>query len=108
MYLILREDLVYKYIQGGHAIAQYALEYPEWFKDWNNQYLICLSVFNGQALKEIAIKFVQHNQNLEKPFLDFSKFIEPDLESLLPTALCFYDPDERFKHLVKDLNLSTK
>ena len=109
MYLILREDLVYKYIQGGHAIAQYALEYPEWFKDWNNQYLICLSVFNGQALKEVATKFYIHNSEADtSTLLYFSEFVEPDLESYLPTALCLYDQDGRFQHLIRDLNLATK
>ena len=44
MYLILREDLAYKYIQGGHVLAAFALEHPDQLKAWNNGYLICLSV----------------------------------------------------------------
>lgn len=115
MYLILREDLAYKYIQGGHALAQFALEFNEEFKDWHNRHLICLSVFNGQSLKDVANKIKEYNlgfyvyKSIEFNYhLHFSTFVEPDLESGLPTAICFYDPDGRFKHLTKDLKLATK
>jgi len=53
MYLILREDLAYKYIQGGHALSQFAIEHYDEFKEWNNRYLINLSVFNGVSLQEL-------------------------------------------------------
>jgi hypothetical protein len=102
MYLILREELAYKYIQGGHALAQYALEHGSSFRDWNNGYLICLSVFNGMALRDVATKFEQHG-------LSFSKFVEPDLESELPTALAIFEDGTGYvSKFVKDLSLATK
>ena len=49
MYLILREDLAYKYIQGGHALAEFAIDHPGQFNEWANRHLICLSVFNEKV-----------------------------------------------------------
>ncbi len=111
MYLILREDLAYKYIQGGHALAQYALEYPTLFKVWDNEYLICLSVFNGQMLREWPDK-------LEKAGLNYSVFYEPDLigkrseefpdgvnyEYELPTAIAHFGNGE----ILSELRMATK
>ena len=85
MYLILREDLAYKYIQGQHALAQFALEQPDDFEDWNNQYLINLSVFNGLALKELSTELALQG------LCAYSAFNEPDLESPLPTAICIFE-----------------
>jgi len=102
MYLILREDLAYKYIQGGHALAQYALEHSIEFTEWNNQYLICLSVFNGLELRDIENRLTENG-------VVFSGFVEPDLESPLPTALCLFDDGKNgYRHLLKDLRLATK
>jgi hypothetical protein len=102
MYLILREDLVYKYIQGGHALAQYALEHPKKFEEWNNKYLICLSVFNGLSLRDMRDK-------LNKFGVTFSQFIEPDLESPLPTAICLFDNGKNgYRNFLKGLSLATK
>lgn len=102
MYLILREDLAYKYIQGGHALAAFALEHPDLFRMWNNGYLICLSVFNGLALRELR------DQLLNKG-IAFSWFIEPDLESPLPTALCLFDDGKNgYRNYLKSLSLASK
>ena len=38
MYLILREDLAYKYIQGAHALAKFSMCFPNEFLEWNNSY----------------------------------------------------------------------
>jgi hypothetical protein len=113
MYLVLREDLAYKYIQGAHALAQYALENPVPFKEWNNQYLICLAVFNGLALKKLADQFNTAHLNSYADGVNnvFSVFIEPDLESRLPTALCYFDDDATpspFSELTENLKLATK
>jgi len=107
MYLILREDLAYKYIQGGHALAAFALNHPYEFKEWNNEYLICVSVFNGMALDEICKEFCTikaHNKNFK-----FSKFIEPDLKSELPTAIAMYaSANSSNGEYIKHLSLATK
>jgi hypothetical protein len=102
MYLILREDLAYKYIQGGHALAEFALKYPQEFKVWNNEYLICLSVFNGLALADIGNK-------LENENVDFVEFWEPDLHSDLPTAMCLFDDGKnKYRKHLEGLRLASK
>jgi hypothetical protein len=102
LYVIVREDLAYKYIQGGHALAQFALEHNAEFRKWNNGYLIYLSTFNGLTIREKATEF-------EKKGLSFSKFVEPDLESELPTALAIFEDGTGFvSKFVKDLSLATK
>lgn len=105
MYLILREDLAYKYIQGGHALAAFALGYPDEFEEWDNQYLICLSVFNGLALKDVLTMLNDSTVG----DLPFEEFYEPDLQSELPTAICiFEDGTGEVAHILKGLQLATK
>ena len=102
MYLVLREDLAFKFVQGGHSLASFALEHPELFKEWNNRYLICLSVFNGLALRTLR------DQLLEKK-VTFSQFVEPDIESLLPTAICLFDDGKNgYRNYLKGLSLASK
>lgn len=108
MYLILREDLAYKYIQGGHALAQFALEHPLEFKEWDNKYLICLSVFNGLALKDVANSLTVKNLPGYSLWKD-AVFYEPDLESALPTAIAIFENGDGWvaKEL-KSLKMATK
>ena len=85
MYVIVREDLAMKYVQGAHGLAQFALEHPEAFKLWNNETIIFLSVFSGLMLDELNLKL------FDKFGSTFSYFVEPDLKSDLPTAICIYE-----------------
>ena len=102
MYLVLREDLAYKYIQGGHALSQYALEHPLEFKEWNNEYLICLSVFNGLSLRSVM-------NNLDAKGFTYSAFVEPDLESELPTAIAIFENGEGYvKEALCKCGMATK
>lgn len=102
MYVILREDLGFKYIQGSHALANFALDFPDIFRKWNNSYLICLSVFNGLALRGLRDNLVKHGVTLVQ-------FIEPDLESNLPTALCLFDDGKNdYRSLLKNISLASK
>lgn len=106
MYLILREDLAFKYVQGAHALAQYSLNFPENFKEWDNQHLICLSVFNGKELQKLRESITIQSSI---GFLHYSLFIEPDLESELPTAICIFEDGTGYvSHFLKDLRLATK
>ena len=114
MYLILREDLAYKYIQGAHALAQYGLEHPLEFKQWNNEYLICLSVFNGLALRELKDELLA-NPMMEMKWADdtlkypLSEFVEPDLESPLPTALAIFENGDGYvSDALKKVKMATK
>jgi len=122
MYVILREDLAYKYIQGAHALAGFALRYPQAFKEWKNQYLINLSVFNGLALEQIEVdlkmkrlevvdKYKEEEGQVMTPFTvwDYTTFYEPDLKSELPTAICIFENGEGFvSDFLSSLKLATK
>lgn len=108
MYLILREDLAYKYIQGAHALAHFGLEHPLEFKEWDNKYLICLSVFNGLALRDVNAsiyrELIKHD-----PKIQFSVFYEPDLESMLPTAIAVFENGDGYvSRELKSLKMATK
>ncbi|MFW6173255.1 MAG: hypothetical protein ACOC5T_05870 [Elusimicrobiota bacterium] len=104
MYVIVREDLAFKYVQGSHGLAQYALENPQEFREWNNGYLIFLSVFNGLVLEKLRVLLRD-----EPCFPKFSVFYEPDLKSELPTAICVFDGGKNnvCEHL-KTLKLASK
>lgn len=122
MYVILREDLSMKYIQGQHAIAGYALSYPTQFKEWGNKYVINLSVFNGLALDELLSELKEkRNKIIEDykketgiPMDPFTKydhyaFFEPDLKSELPTAICIFENGDGYvSKFVEGLKLATR
>ena len=93
MYVLVRNDLSekYKFVQGGHALAQYALQFPEIFREWNNETICYLGVRNLIEIKKWVPKLA-----IENKF--YSDFIEPDLDSQL-TAIACYDSGEVFKSL---------
>jgi len=104
MYVIVREDLAFKYVQGSHALAEFALVHPRQFQLWNNRTVIFLSVFNGIALRD-TLKRLKQNRGRTA---HYAAFYEPDLRSKLPTAICLFDPDESVKSFTDTLNLATK
>jgi hypothetical protein len=81
-------------VQGAHALSQYSLDYSDKFKEWNNQYLIFLSVYNLIALREKYAYLIEKG-------IGVSVFKEPDLEGQM-TAIAFYD----YGNHVKDLPLA--
>lgn len=92
MYVLVRGDLSesYRLVQGSHALAQYALDYPEQFKSWNNSTIIFLKVRNLIELKAWHGKL--HDIKIHRCFH------EPDLEGQL-TAIACYDDGQVFKDL---------
>jgi len=90
MYVLVRRDLdsQYRNVQGGHALALFALEHPDLFKTWNNETLIYLGVSNLITLRAWA----------EKIKVPFSLFKEPDLDGQ-ETALACYCDDHMFREL---------
>jgi len=94
MYVLVRRDLSnsYSLIQGTHAVAQYAIENPELFREWNNTTICFLGVRNLVELRNWYI--VLQKKKISSPFF------EPDLDNQI-TALACYDTGEIFK----DLNL---
>lgn len=81
LYVIVRQDLPknYQAVQAGHAVAQYALSFPE---TWKNETLIYLKVSNEQEI-------FQWMENLKENGCDkFTPFYEPDIGDQA-TAMAF-------------------
>lgn len=95
MFIIVRKDLdlVYRMVQGGHALAQFALEHREIFNQWNNGYLIFIEVEQLDDLRNLSAK-------LSFKDIEFSIFFEPDINEI--TALACYESVNVFK---KNTNL---
>ena len=92
MYVLVRSDLdpTYQCVQGAHALAQYALEYPQEFKDWNNSVLVFLGVRYVSELRKWALKLGDRK---------YSMFLEPD-QDMQPTAIACYDSGFIFRDLL--------
>lgn len=106
MYVIVREDLAFKFIQGSHALAEFAIVHNKSFLKWNNRTIIYLSVFNGIILKKCLNTIKKLPIELRSK-AKYAVFYEPDLQSKLPTAICIYDPNKEFSFL-QELSLATK
>jgi len=76
-------------VQGAHALAEYAIKFPNQFHQWNNGYLIFLSVFNLKALKDLRLNLYDK---------DAAVFCEPDLDNQI-TAIAIYDDGRLVKGL---------
>jgi hypothetical protein len=93
MYVLVRSELSpsYRAVQGGHAVAQYAIEHPNAFRRWANGYLIYLETRFPSGIKETQ-------DRLDRFKRDYSVFREPDLGGQ-PTALACLDTGEMFKSM---------
>lgn len=98
MYVIVRRDLseTYRMVQGAHALAEYAMVYPKQFAEWDNEYLIFLSVFNLISMRELLLE-------IKNECLDYSAFCEPDLDSQYTAVAMYLKPSEP---ILKDLPLA--
>lgn len=94
MYVLVRNDLseTYRLVQGCHALAEYALGFPENFKTWNNSTIVFLKVRNLLELKTWHFKLGSKEHIC---------FKEPDLEDQLTAIACYDDG-----HIFKDLKLA--
>ena len=83
MFVLVRNDLSKSQqgVQGGHALAQFALDHPHDFKEWGNQTIVYLKteLDTLEVLKDEVSDSV-------------SRFYEPDIGNQL-TALAIYGPD---------------
>lgn len=97
LYVVTRSDLGLQYaaVQAGHGVAQWMIDNPD--QDWNNQYLIYLSVKNEQELIKVAIK-------CQYRMLDVSSFREPDLDNALTSVVTYSDSPffKKFKLLASN------
>lgn len=93
MYVLVRKDLdaTYRCVQGGHAVAQFALDYPERFKEWGNHTIVYLGIPNEYVMQLWVSKINGNGKT-------FSVFFEPDLRDQLTSIACV-DTGEIFKKL---------
>ena len=101
LYVVTRGDLTpgYQIAQSGHAISQFFLEHPEKARQWNNNYLISLSIDNEEKLSSLLNKLLDNN-------ISVSYFQEPDIDNQL-TSIAFQADDISSK-MVSSLPLSLK
>lgn len=88
LYVLVSDKLtpVYGCVQGGHAVAQYLLDFKE-TQDWNNNYLIYLYADVDYWINRLRSKSQK-----------FSVFCEPDLGNI-PTAIAVESDGRLFKNL---------
>ena len=93
MFILVRKDLEspYKFVQGAHALAQYALEHTQDFNEWNNQTIVFVNVKDETALYKWKDKLYYSDKKI-------SVFTEPDINDQL-TAIACYDEGGIFKNL---------
>jgi hypothetical protein len=93
MYVLVRRDLSndYRGVQGMHALEQYALDHPDQFKLWGNQYIARVGVRNLIELREWT-------QKLKDEQKIYSVFREPDLDGQ-ETSIACYDNGFIFRDL---------
>lgn len=83
--------------QSGHAISQFILDHHDLAKQWNNNYLISLSVSS-------ELKLINLLNTLKDKGVPVSYFTEPDIDDQL-TSICFLETEET-KKLTRSLSLS--
>lgn len=87
LYVLIDKSLnpVYGCVQGGHAVAQYLLDFGS--NDWKNDYLIYLYA-----------DIDKWNDKLNFIGKEHTVFREPDLQNKM-TAIACCDDGKLFKHL---------
>ena len=78
-------------MQSAHAIAEFAAEHTQTFKEWKKQSnsIICLSVKDEESLLKLFEKLDKKTPS--------SSFYEPDVNAF--TAICVYGTPEIRKSL---------
>ncbi len=89
--VVTRSDISYglQMSQMGHSISQFILEHYRLAKQWNNGYLISLSISSEKKLIELLTK-------LNDRGIPVSYFTEPDINDEL-TSICFLETEETKK-----------
>ena len=79
MYVIVRDDISksYQAAQGGHALAQMALDWPEEFKNWRNGTIVYLKTSYEDLHKIIS------SPDLNNKSVVWSTWHEPDMDDQL-------------------------
>lgn len=86
MYVLVRLDLseTYRMVQGAHALAQFAIEYPEEFANWSNRTIVFVGVYFLKGLR--VSSFAIGKQNLK-----YAMYYEPDLDDQATAIACYCD-----------------
>ena len=90
----------YKVVQSAHAIADFAVEYEEEFKQWQlkSNYLCCL-----ECSKSMFGYIISKLDDLK---IKYTVFIEPDIGNKI-TAICIESISRKLhKELFNDLKLT--
>lgn len=84
MYIFVRSDLqqVYSMVQGAHALAEYAIDHYELFKEWSNSTIVFVQVENEMKMMDAIMK-------MDKNKIVFSSFSEPDLGYEVTSVCCY-------------------
>ena len=98
---VVRADLAQGMMiaQTGHAIAEFAHQFPTEFQEWKTKsnYLISLSIDNEERLQRLFYK-------LQDNGADVVAFTEPDIQDQL-TSICYYGTPEMRK-ITQNLDLA--
>ena len=89
MYVLIRNDISKSQqgVQGGHALAQFALDHPDRFREWGNRTIVYLKVDYEWLLSH-------------EPENESSAFYEPDIGNQLTARATFCSGE-----CYKDFNL---
>lgn len=100
---ITRQDISagYQVVQTAHAIADFAYDHPDQFKQWKSESnsIITLAVKDEQSLIDLFIKLKERT-----PFV--TSFREPDIDDQM-TAICVYGTPE-IRKVLSNIPLALK
>jgi hypothetical protein len=108
MYVVVRKDLdqTYRMVQGAHALAAYAMDYPDRAREWDNEYLIFLGTFLEASLEKLFLGLMQYSDEMEGVGFPIAVFKEPDQKDQLTAIAVFEDGRGHVSKLLRHLPLA--
>ena len=87
MYIMIRDDLSKSQqgVQGGHALAEFMLSYPDIARQWNNGVIVYVKA-DIDTISSYVHKLA------DTPNISIASFKEPDIGNQL-TAIAAYGPE---------------
>jgi hypothetical protein len=92
MFVLVRNDLSKSQqgVQGGHALAQFMLDYPDLAQEWNNRTIVYLKA-DFQVVESLE-KILPDNVLID----GISSFKEPDIGDQLTAIAVYGDGAEEY------------